>query len=256
MDFNHHPLLSVIIITKNCAKTIDACLRSVHRIADEIVILDSGSNDDTLPICRRYTNHITVSEQWPGFGPQKQRALLMAQGSWILSIDADEVLTEECQNAILAAIKTNRAQGYRIKRLMIFAGQPIYRSGCTDAPLRLFMKNSAKFSDDIVHEYVIVDGALSEIQAPMLHYSYANIGEWIEKMNLYSELGAKRKGAASSSVKKAIAAAVVSFIKMYFIKKGFLDGRLGLVASINSAVASYYKYLKLALDKDFTLPAI
>jgi len=257
MDFISKSQLSVTIITKNNANTIEACLQSIHSIADEIIVLDSGSTDGTLEICQRYTNKVKVTD-WQGFGIQKQRALNLAEKTWVLSIDADETLTQACQNAILHAIQNSTFCGYRIKRLMIFAGKTIYHSGCTDAPLRLFRREQTQFSDDIVHEYPIVNGKIGRISEPMLHYSYRNIGEWILKMNLYSELGAERKrsDAASSSLTKAITAAFISFIKMYFLKKGFLDGRLGLVAAINSAVASYYKYLKLALDTDFTLPPL
>lgn len=245
-------LLSTIIITKNCARTLDACLQSVKGISDEIIILDSQSVDDTRVIAERYTHKFIQSTDWPGFGVQKQRALDLARGTWVLSIDADEVLTPECQQEIQTAIQHKFTIAYRIKRLMIFAGKAIHHSGCSDAPIRLFKKAVAKFTPDIIHEYVIVQGTVGKINSPMLHYSYANIGEWIAKMNLYSELGAQKKADQKKySVTYAIFSAMISFIKMYIFKKGILDGRLGLVASINSAVASYYKYLKLALDKDF-----
>lgn len=248
-------LLSTIVITKNCAQTLAACLTSVAEISDEIIILDANSTDDTQMIAQRYTHRFIQSLDWPGFGVQKQRALDLAQGQWVLSIDADEILTPECQQGIQKAILEENAKAYRIKRLMVFAGKIIHHSGCSDAPIRLFQKAYAKFSSDIVHESVIVQGKVSSIDHPMLHYSYTNISEWIEKMNLYSGLGAQKKSIPKNySVSYAVISAIIRFFKMYFLKKGFLDGRLGFVAAINSSVASYYKYLKLALDKDFTLP--
>lgn len=250
-------LLSVTIITKNCAHTLEACLTSVQALADEIIILDSNSTDNTIAIAKRFTDKITITQEWIGFGPQKQLALIKAQGTWVLSIDADEVLTQECQNEIRAAIQQNTFDGYEIKRQMVFAGKALQRGDCIDYYLRLFKRTQGKFSSDLVHETILLNGKIGRINSPMLHYSYSSIGEWIEKMNRYSELGANKKSSLKKySLRYAILSALFSFSKMYFLKRGILDGRLGFVASINTGIASYYKYLKLAFDKDFTLPRV
>lgn len=242
--------LSVIVITKNCSHTIESCLLSVKALSNEIIVLDSGSTDQTVDICRRHTDQVFATD-WPGFGLQKQRALNKATNEWVLSIDADEVLTEDCVAEIQTALASNAFDAYRIHRHMIFAGKKVRHSGCSDKPLRLFKRSLARFSDDVVHESVITSGKIGIIKSPMLHYSYASIGDWIAKMNLYSELAQQKLTDKKYSVKRAILSAGLSFFKMYVLKKGFLDGRLGLVAAINASVACYYKYLKITLDQEF-----
>jgi len=246
------PTLSVILITKNSARTLTPCLESIKSIAHEIIVLDSGSTDDTLTIAKRFTEQV-YSTDWPGFGPQKQRALDKAKSDWVLSLDSDEVLSPECQQEIRATLAAPQYLAYRIPRVMIFAGRKLHHSGCADAPLRLFKRGTAKFNDKLVHESLITEHPVGMLRAALWHYSYADLGDWIAKMNLYSDLEYQQKTQPSGSVSKAVMAGFVAFIKMYFLKKGFLDGRLGFVASVNSAVASYYKYLKRALNPQFSL---
>ncbi|OGT63842.1 MAG: hypothetical protein A3J38_03930 [Gammaproteobacteria bacterium RIFCSPHIGHO2_12_FULL_45_9] len=247
-------MLSTIIITKNCAHTLQACLDSVQPISHEIIVVDSNSTDNTVEICRRYTSQIIQTQTWPGFGPQKQLALDHAQGPWVLSIDSDEILTPACQQAILTTMKAPRHSAYRIKRVMIFAGQVVAHSACSDAPVRLFKKDSANFSPDLVHESVLTTSSVGKINQPMWHYSYSSIGHWIEKMNTYSTLSGQKKTKKYHSVSYAVFTASLRFWKVLILKRGFLDGRLGIVAAINAAVAAYYKYLKLALDPQFQPP--
>lgn len=244
------PKLSVIMITKNAERTIKNVLESVTW-ADEIVILDSGSTDNTLAICRQYTDNITETD-WPGFGQQKQRALAKASHEWILAIDADEVVTPELSQTIQQVICDDAYAGYTICRPLVFANQ-ICRHGIGALyVLRLFKKSVSHYTDDAVHEKVITQGKIGKLHQSLLHYSYANYSDWLQRMDHYTTLSAKMKQqqAKKSSVFKAIISSNWCFWKMYLFKGGFLDGRAGLLIAINWAIGNYIKYTKLAIDYD------
>jgi len=243
-------VLSVILITKNEEKKIKQCLDSV-RFADEVIVLDSGSQDRTVEICRQYTPHVFVTD-WPGFGPQKQRALDKATGDWVLSVDADEVVSDQLRGEILQAIKTADVAGYYLPRLSYVCGQPIRHGGWyPDYILRLFRRKSGQFSNDMVHEKILVNGPTAKLRQPLLHYSYDNLEQLIEKYNQYSSLGAKKifesQRSQSRGLITAIVRAKIAFFRQYFLKLGFLDGRMGFILAVSSAETAYYKYLKLDL---------
>ena len=165
-------LLSVILITKNESLHIKACLDSVH-FADEIIVVDSGSTDGTVEFARNAGATVIETTDWPGFGPQKSRALAAANGKWVLSIDADERITPELEKEILHAInQPDAADAYDISRRSWYCGRFIKHSGWTpDYVTRLFKRNAARFSDHIVHERVIADGTVKKLKSVMLHYS-------------------------------------------------------------------------------------
>ena len=242
--------LSVILITKNAEKTLEACLSAVKSIADEIIILDSGSEDNTLEIAKQFTSHV-ISTDWPGFGIQKQRALDRATGDWVLSIDADEVLSDALQQEVLSAISRKSYDAYYLRFIMVFAGNKI--KGFNEYRLRLFKRDKSRFSDDQVHERLIINGEIGRLRQPLYHYSYQSIDHWMDKMNLYTTLSIQSKK-NSSSVTKAVFSFILTFLKFYVLKGGILGGRMGFVVSVNWAVGNYYKYLKLALNKDFKSP--
>ncbi len=239
-------MLSVIIIAKNEARHIVSCLDSVTW-ADEIIVLDSGSTDETVSLCKKYTPYVYETD-WPGFGPQKQRALEKAQGEWILSIDADEIITHDLKKEIKQAIKSTRFAGYQVPRLSKFCGKEIHHSGWwPDYTIRLFRKNSANFSLVPVHEKVNVEGAVGKLKNSILHDTYETLDEAIYKMNRYSTLGAKMlcDAGKKSSLGKALIRACWTFIRTYLIKAGFLDGKYGLMLAILNAEGTFYKYIKL-----------
>ena len=242
--------LSVILITKNAEKTLEACLSAVESIANEIIILDSGSEDNTLEIAKQFTSHV-ISTDWPGFGIQKQRALDRATGDWVLSIDADEVLSDALQQEVLSAIKRNNYDAYYLRFIMVFAGNKI--KGFNEYRMRLFKREKSHFSDDQVHERLITSGKIGRLRQPLYHYSYQSIDHWIDKMNLYTTLSIQSK--KKSSVSKAVISSILTFFKFYFLKGGIFGGRMGFVISLNWAMGNYYKYLKLALNKDFKFPS-
>ncbi len=239
-------MLSVVIITKNEAGHIGRCLESVAW-ADEIVVLDSGSEDDTVAICRQYTDKVYQTD-WPGFGLQKQRAVDKATGGWILSIDADEVVTAELKAEIEIALQQDRYKGYEIPRLSSYCGRQIRHGGWwPDYVLRLFRRDCGRFTDSVVHESIIVQGTVGRLQSPLLHDAFINLDEVLHKVNSYSTLGAEMlyQRGVRSSLSKAILKGLWTFIRTYWLKAAILDGRQGLMLSISNAEGAYYKYLKL-----------
>lgn len=239
-------MLSVIVITKNEASHIERCLESVCW-ADEIIVLDSGSDDSTVELCKHYTDKVFTTD-WPGFGIQKQRALDKAQGDWVLSIDADEVVTAELRMEIEKALVQVQFNGYEIPRLSSYCGRQIRHGGWwPDYVLRLFRRNVGYFTDSVVHERIVVPGEMGQLTSPLLHDAFVNLDEVLHKVNSYSSLGAKmlhQKG-VRSSLSKAIFKALWTFMRTYWLKAAFLDGRQGLMLSISNAEGTYYKYVKL-----------
>ncbi len=239
-------MLSVIIITKNEEFHIAKCLESV-KWADEIIVLDSGSSDETVSICRQFTPYVFETD-WQGFGVQKQRALNKATGDWVLSIDADEIITPELRAEIEYVINQNQHDAFLLPRLSSYCGKFIKHGGWyPDYILRLFRCELGHFTDDVIHERVIVEGKIGKLTAPILHESYSDLSEMLEKMNSYSSLNAQKlfERGVKSSLSKAIFRALWKFIQTYFVKAAFLDGKHGLMLAISSAESVYYKYLKL-----------
>ena len=240
--------LSVIIITKNEAVNIRACIESVAW-ADEIIVVDSGSSDATVEICRELGAQVYVHD-WPGFGMQKNRALGYATKDWVFSIDADERVTHELREEIQSAMQRGQAEGYEIPRLSSFCGRYMHHSGWyPDYVLRLFRRGTGKFSDDLVHERVIVNGPITKLQQLLLHESFRDLEQLLAKINHYSTASAQmlhRKN-RTASLKKAVGHALWAFFRSYFLRAGFLDGREGFMLAVSTAEGTYYRYLKLML---------
>lgn len=238
--------LSVVIITKNEEHNIERCLKSV-RWADEIVVVDSGSLDRTVEICRQFKCNIITSE-WIGFGKTKQIGVDSATHQWILSLDADEEVTEPLHHRIQEILKKPDYSGYRIKRCSFYLDRMIRTSGWNrDHPLRLFDRNYGRFNDKVVHESVSLSGQSGRIEEPIYHYTYPTIRSHIERMNRYSGLGADQL--ASEGRKTTIFSAVLrgflKFLRMYILQGGFLDGKNGFLLAFNSGFGTYLKYIKL-----------
>lgn len=242
--------LSVIIITKNESAHIRECLESV-RFANEWIIVDSGSTDGTVEIARAAGATVIQTADWPGFGPQKNRALDAAQGDWILSLDADERIPDALRDEILATIKGGTHAAYALPRLSAFCGHFIRHAGWyPDYIVRLFKRGSARFSNDLVHERIVVEQSTAgKLKSHIVHYSYLDDESVMHKMNHYSTLGARQAHAAGkrSGLGNAIVHGISAFLRSYIFKRGFLDGRAGLMVAISAAESSYHKYLKLML---------
>jgi glycosyltransferase involved in cell wall biosynthesis len=244
------PLLSVILIAKNEALNIKACLDSV-RFADEIIVVENGSTDDTVELARAAGATVIETDDWPGFGPQKSRALAAANGQWILSIDADERITPELAKEILQTIHDpNAADAYDISRCSWYCGRFIKHSGWTpDYVTRLFKRGKAQFTDHLVHERLIASGTIKQLKNVMLHYSYRNFSQVLQKVDNYSTLNAKQSYAKGkrAGIGTALLHGFWAFFRTYFIKLGILDGAHGIALAISNAETSYYRYLKLWL---------
>lgn len=238
--------LTVIILTLNEAEDIRRCLDSV-KWADEIVVFDCGSEDGTQAICREYTDKLFETD-WPGFGPQRNRALREATGDWVLSLDADEWVTEECRDAIKAAIESDHYMGYDILFRSMYCGQ-ILKHGKSrrEKHLRLFRRDSGKCDENIVHETLIVDGPIGLIKAPIHHESFKDLTEVLNKINLYSTRSSQQRyrHGKQGGLGKAIRRGIWSFIKTYLLEAQFLNGRAGFMLAVSNAEGTYYRYLKL-----------
>ncbi len=242
-------MISVIIITKNEEQNIGDCLESVSW-ADEIVVMDSGSTDRTIEICQKYTDKIFVTD-WPGFGPQKNRVLKKATQPWVLSLDADERVTDSLRQQIFDAVASgSKHSGYEISRKLEFCGRTMDRFGLhPDYVLRLFRRDCGHFSNDAVHERVILEGSCGKLTAPLLHFSFDNLEQVLNKMDHYSSLGAQQlfERGRRATYATAIGKGFWSFVRSYFFQLGFVDGKEGLMLAVSYSEGTYYKYAKLAL---------
>ncbi len=239
-------MLSVIIITKNESLHIRRCLESVSW-ANEIIVFDSGSDDETVNICKEFTSNVFITD-WPGFGLQKQRALDKASQKWVLSIDADEEITSNLKEEILKAISSDSFDGYQIPRLSSYCGREIKHGGWwPDYIVRLFKRESGKFSPDLVHEQILIHGSIGKLSNPIIHEAFINPEEVLNKINSYSSLGAQKlfNRGKKITLGGAITRALWTFLRTYIIKASCLDGCEGLMLAISNAEGTYYKYLKL-----------
>ncbi len=242
--------LSVVMITKNEAAVIARCLESVAW-ADEIVVLDAASGDGTTDIACRLKAKVSVDTRWSGFGPQKNLAIALATGDWVLSIDADEWVTPQLRTAIeraLAAPGDNMA--FRMPRLSSYCGRFMRHSGWwPDHVTRLFRRGGARFSNDRVHERLIVDGPVGTLDAPLMHEAILDLDEALVKMNAYSTAGAmmRHERGGNASLVAAVWHGAWTFFRTYVLRAGFLDGREGFMLAVSNAEGAYYRYLKLML---------
>lgn len=250
MTPTHKPYtLSVTIITQDEEDRIETCLRSVEAIADEIVVLDSGSSDNTLEIVRKYTSRV-YSTDWPGFGPQKQRALEKARCEWVLSIDADEALTPQLREEIDGVLSDHpRAVAFKLPWAVTIFGQTLHHGRSARAPLRLFKREGARFSNDLVHEKIIpARGKVGKMRGRLLHFTHRDFRDTLNKNALYAWLGARRRYGNRQKGGGLIGATfrgLLVFIQVYIIRGGFLDGQLGFLMAVMYSQVAFNKYAGL-----------
>lgn len=244
--------LSVIVIARNEEAVIRRCLASAA-FADEVVVLDGASTDRTADIARELGARVTVAQDWPGFGPQKNRALELATGDWVLSLDADEWVSEELAREIRERVAApGEFSAFRMPRLSSYCGRFMRYSGWRpDYVLRLFRRGSARFSNDLVHERLVVSGAVGTLRSDLLHESYVSPEEVLDKVNAYSSAGAQmlHRSGRPAGLAAAVARAAWTFFKTYVLRLGFLDGAEGFMLAVSNAETTYYKYLKLRFLK-------
>jgi len=239
------PRLSVIIIAKNEAANIGACLDSVA-FADERIVVDSESTDATAEIAARNGARV-VARKFDGFGAQKNFALTLAQGDWVLSIDADERVSPALKQAIETAMGQAGVDAYEIPRLSSFCGRQMRHSGWfPDHVLRLFRRGLARFSDNIVHERVICDGPVARITEPLTHTPVTRLEDALSRMDRYSTAGAEMLVAKGQRVwfTSGIVHGFWTFLRTYIFRAGFLDGREGFLLAVANAEGTYYRYMK------------
>ncbi len=246
------PRLSVALITKNENDNIKACLESVAW-ADEIVISDSGSTDDTLEIAARFTDRIFIDRDWQGFGIQRQRAQSRATGDWVLFIDADERVTPELKEEILGVLEQDdRGSIYALSRLSWCFGDFIRHSGWyPDYVDRLFPRDKAAYNDALVHEKLVYPSSMTRarLNGELLHFTFRDLEHWVGKTGTYAAAWAKQRElkGKTSSLTKAILHALAGFFRAYVLRRGFLDGRQGLLLAILGAYSKFLKYSDLWL---------
>jgi glycosyltransferase involved in cell wall biosynthesis len=252
------PVLSVTVITLNEEKNLRACLESAA-FAGEIVVLDGGSTDRTLAIAREFTDKI-YQEPWQGFAAQKNRTLKLAQGPWILSLDADERISPALRSEIQNTLNNPSAySGFWIPRRNYFGGRFVRWCGWyPDYQLRLFLKEKGAFVPREVHESVKVEGKTRRLKNPLEHYTYASRADYLERMERYAALSAAqyyRQGRKTGQLGMRLHAGF-TFFKMLVLKGGFLEGTLGLELSSLSAQYTLVKYARLMAlwEKDKKAP--
>jgi lipopolysaccharide heptosyltransferase II len=240
--------ISATVVTRNESLNIERCLKSLSFCA-EIIVVDSHSSDNTVALAKKYTKKI-FSAEFTGFSDVKNLAIEKARGPWILSVDADEEISPALREKILDVARSkNSLNGYFIKRSDFFLGRLIRRCGWDrDYQLRLFKKSRGAFDGKTVHESVAIDGSAGRIEEPILHYSYPDSRTYFEKMNRYTSLQAAEKRVLFPLAGMCFAP-IFKFLKMYFIKAGFLDGRQGFILSVYSGFSEFVKFAKMAFIK-------
>jgi glycosyltransferase involved in cell wall biosynthesis len=241
--------LSVGLITHNEEKDLPRTLDAVKKLADEIIIVDNGSTDRTVEIARSF--HAKVyTEDWKGFGAQKNSVIDKCKGKWILLIDADEEITPPLARAIQEIVTANPPQYevYKIRFTSFCFGKKIKYGGWSNFfRVRLFLNGAGKYDDKQVHENFVTTGKVGAIKSTINHYTYACLEEYINKFNAYSSQSAFQywKTGKSKSIASAYVASLFHFIEMYLLKLGFLDGYEGFLLSKISAMYVLIKYAKL-----------
>jgi glycosyltransferase involved in cell wall biosynthesis len=238
------------VITKNEEANIGPCLDALA-FCDERIVVDAGSSDRTVELAEQKGARV-AAHAWQGFGAQKNYALSLAQGDWVLSIDADERVSPALAAEIMRAIADGRADGYEIPRLSSFVGREMRHSGWfPDHVLRLFRRSKARFSDDLVHERVICEGPVARLNEQLAHHSVIRLEEAISRIDRYSTAGAEMLIAAGRRVSFAdgITHGMWSFFRAYVLRLGFLDGREGFLLAVANAEGTYYRYMKAWLAR-------
>ena len=238
--------LTVAVIAYNARAQIGPCLASAA-FADEILVVDSGSTDDTRRIAERYGARVETKE-WLGFGRQKQHAVALARHDWVLCLDADERVSEALARAIRAEMPRPRYSAYRVARRNRFLGRWLaHGEGYPDWSLRLFHRAHASWSNDEVHEAVLTTAEVGRLEGDLMHDSAEDIASYMEKQNRYTSLHARAlydQGVRAGYWRLA-ASPAARFIKFYFLRRGFLDGGAGFAHIVIGCHTSFQKYAKL-----------
>ncbi len=242
--------LSVVLILRDEADNVGPCLETV-KWADEIVVLDSGSTDDTLAKARAYTEKVFVETDWQGYGLQRQRAQAYATGDWVFMLDADERVTPELRQSIEQVVNGGNTDAvYAVPRLSWVFGRFICHSGWyPDYVVRLYPREKALYDDARVHEKLAfgTDLQLRRLKGDLLHYTYRDMQHYLVKSAGYAAAWAQQRQerGRSAGLTTALWHGIGCFLKMYLLRAGFLDGRQGLLLALLSAHSTFVKYADL-----------
>ena len=241
------PRLSVVVITRNEAANLRAALESA-RWADELVVVDSGSTDDTVRIAREIADRVTAHE-WKGYGAQKNHAAGLAAHDWILSLDADERVSPALAREIRAVLDAGpAARGYRVPRVTRYLGRWIRSTDWyPDLQLRLYDRRAARWNDRLVHESVAVDGFVGRLRGELRHHAYRDVSHHVQTIDRYTTLAARqmrREGRRARRIDLA-ARPLAAFLRNYLVRGGVRDGVRGLIVSILNAGYVFLKFAKL-----------
>ncbi|PLW83671.1 glycosyl transferase [Kineobactrum sediminis] len=241
--------LSAIVITRDEEAHIGACLQSLQGVVDEIVVLDSGSTDNTVAIAREYTDSVENTD-WPGFGVQKQRALERATGEWVLSIDADERLSPQLAAEINHVLNAPDADAYKLPWAVTIYGTRLDFGRSGRAPLRLFRREGVRFSDALVHEKILLPEGrkVRTLRSRLVHYTHRDFGHALLKGAQYAWLGANEKYRQGKKVRTLVyptLRGLLTFVQVYVLRLGFLDGSVGFLSAVLYAQVSFNKYAGL-----------
>ena len=241
--------ISCFVITCNEADRIEQCLQSVAGWVDELLVVDSGSTDGTLEIARKYADRVYETD-WPGFGPQRNRALDWCEHDWVLSLDADEVVTEALRHEVDTVLSEPNLSANFIKfpwDTYLF-GAPLKHGRYATPQGKLFEKTGARFKDRSVHETLLLpEYRVRTLKSPLIHHSWRNYQHVIEKHLKYGVLGAgeKEKAGRKSTIVYAFLRSIVDFLHQYVIRRGFLDGQRGLLMAVILSQYAFHKYAAL-----------
>ena len=238
--------LSAVIITHNAARQLADCLNSLSFVS-EIIILDSGSDDETKNIADAYQARF-VHQDWLGYGPQKQKAVELANYDWVLCLDADERVSEELAASIQTELNNPHHQAYQFPRCNRFMGRWLkHGEGYPDISLRLFDRNVASWSDDEVHEVVRTEVSVGTLSGDLLHDSASSLDDYLARQNLYTSLQAESmyQAGKQAGAGRLLFNPLFRFFKFYFFRLGFLDGIPGLIHILIGCQNTFIKYAKL-----------
>lgn len=238
--------ISVTLLLKGSPKRLPQVLSALHSF-DEVLVYENGADESSLLELKNHPNVTLRTGPFLGFGPTHNQASFLAKNDWIFSVDSDEVVSDDLLKEI-DNLPEDPSFVYSMPRLNRYNHKTIYWCGWyPDRVNRLYHKQKTKFSDDLVHEKIELNGLKTiSLKAPLYHYSYESLSDFLSKMQTYSDLFAlQNAGKRASSPLKAIGHAVAAFLKSYILKKGFLGGYEGYLISIYNAHTAFYKYLKL-----------
>lgn len=238
-------MLSVLIRAKNEEKNIERAIRSVQGVADQVVVLDSGSTDKTVELAQKMGAEVFFRE-WTNYADQINYGVQLCKGEWVFVLDADEELSEELRESVMRALKDPECDVYMVCRRTYYMGKFLKHAWYPEWRVRLFRKGSVKF-EGVLHERAVFEGRACKLKGDLYHYSYRSLWDQYSKTINYAMLMAKElheKG-VRFSVAKLMFNPLWAFLKVYVVKGGFLDGMQGFSVAVSSGIYTFLKYLFL-----------